>query len=177
MSGGGGTFVDGGGFTGDTLEQAIALKIPFSSYHFFEPDVGNYQKAKASFGDDMRVHFYNKGLWSKEETLCFDERGSGTSEVSQDGGERIAVTALDSLHLTPDFIKMDIEGAEMEALLGAEQTIRQHKPTLAICVYHKLEDIFTIPHFILQCNPSYILYLRHYTDSLMETVCYAISPR
>ena len=69
---------------------------------------------------------------------------------------------------------MDIEGAELEALKGAEETIKRYRPKLAICVYHKPEDIVEIPKYILNINPDYKLYLRHYSDNAGETVLYAI---
>lgn len=69
---------------------------------------------------------------------------------------------------------MDIEGSEMEALKGAENTIGKYKPRLAICVYHKPEDIIEIPLKILELNPEYKLYLRHYSYIHTETVLYAI---
>lgn len=72
-----------------------------------------------------------------------------------------------------DFIKMDIEGAEYAALTGAERCIRRNHPILAVCVYHKKDDLFTIPKLILQFNGNYKLYLRHYSDNQTETVIYA----
>jgi hypothetical protein len=73
------------------------------------------------------------------------------------------------------FIKMDIEGSEMEALKGAASTIRTKKPRLAISVYHKPEDIITIPAFLQNLVPEYKFYLRHdCLVNLTETVLYAI---
>ena len=69
---------------------------------------------------------------------------------------------------------MDIEGTEMEALKGAEYIIKKYKPKLAISIYHKPEDIVEIPKYILNINPDYKLYLRHYSDNAGETVLYAI---
>ena len=71
-------------------------------------------------------------------------------------------------------IKMDIEGSELEALKGAERTIKKFKHGLAICVYHKPEDIIEIPSKILELNPDYKLYLCHYSYVDTETVLYAI---
>ena len=69
---------------------------------------------------------------------------------------------------------MDIEGAEYNALIGAEQTIKTWKPRLAICVYHKPEDILEIPALLLRMNPHYNFALRHYyISSSNETVLYA----
>lgn len=75
------------------------------------------------------------------------------------------------------FIKMDIEGSELETLKGAENTILKNMPILAICVYHKPEDLITIPQYISSLQTStqkYSFYLRHHSYMLTETVLYAI---
>lgn len=73
------------------------------------------------------------------------------------------------------FIKMDIEGAELAALKGAKNTIKMYKPKLAICVYHNPLDIIEIPKLIKEIEPSYKLYLRHYSKFYSDTILYAIS--
>lgn len=60
------------------------------------------------------------------------------------------------------------------ALKGARRVIQENNPILAICIYHKLEDYYTIPLIIKEINPEYELFIRHYTDMDWETVCYAI---
>lgn len=72
-----------------------------------------------------------------------------------------------------DFIKMDIEGAELKALRGAEQTLRRFKPKLAISLYHKPEDFCDIPAWLNQLGLGYRFYLGHYTIHAGETVLYA----
>lgn len=72
------------------------------------------------------------------------------------------------------FIKMDIEGAELKALEGAKETILRNAPKLAICIYHKYEDICEIGNYVLKLNPNYKLYIRHYTTCMWETVLYAV---
>lgn len=72
------------------------------------------------------------------------------------------------------FIKMDIEGAELNALIGAEKTIRKSRPKLAISVYHKRRDIWEIPMLLLKYNPDYRFYLRCYSFTGNDTVLYAI---
>lgn len=72
------------------------------------------------------------------------------------------------------FIKMDIEGADLEALKGCQNTIRRYHPKLAISVYHKPEDIIEIPCYIKELVPEYRLYLRHYGNGDTETVLYAL---
>jgi hypothetical protein len=71
-----------------------------------------------------------------------------------------------------DFIKMDIEGSEVNALRGAVKTIRRFRPKLAISVYHKIDDLITIPLLIKDIEPSYNLVLDHYTVHQEETVLY-----
>ena len=75
---------------------------------------------------------------------------------------------------TVTFIKMDIESSEQEALRGAEQIINRDKPKLAICLYHKKEDMWEIPYLIKTMVAEYKLYIRHYSNSELETVLYAI---
>ena len=72
------------------------------------------------------------------------------------------------------FIKMDIEGGELSALRGAKKTIENYHPKLAICVYHKPEDMWEIPNYVLSLDTSYQLYFRHYNFSKSETVMFAI---
>ena len=69
---------------------------------------------------------------------------------------------------------MDIEGAELDTLKGAQKTILKYRPKLAICVYHKPEDLLTIPSYILSLHKDYRLYLRNYMMPGRETVLYAI---
>ena len=74
----------------------------------------------------------------------------------------------------PTFIKMDIEGSELRALKGAEQSIHKYRPKLAISIYHRPEDIFTLPDLLLSYHPDYKFYLRHYSLGYFDTVLYAI---
>ena len=72
-----------------------------------------------------------------------------------------------------DFVKMDIEGAEMDALIGGERTIRSHRPRLAISVYHSLQDFVRIPKWIDSLGLGYKFYLDHFTIHLEESVLFA----
>lgn len=70
------------------------------------------------------------------------------------------------------FLKMDIEGQEMAALAGARNAIVEHQPRLAICVYHRFDDLWKIPERVLSYRSDYAIYLRHYTEGITETVMF-----
>ena len=69
---------------------------------------------------------------------------------------------------------MDIEGAELEALSGAERIIKNYAPIIAVSIYHKRNDIWDIPKLLLRINPSYRFAFGHYSACLMDTVLYAL---
>lgn len=89
----------------------------------------------------------------------------------------VSVVSLDTviLNSSPNYIKMDIEGSEKEAIIGAKNTIQKYKPNLAICLYHKPEDLWEIPLLINQIEPSYDMYIRVHEDMCLSTVLYCIS--
>lgn len=106
--------------------------------------------------------------------------GPGTSitNVKQDNAIELEIVSIDDFvernHIEKvDFIKMDIEGSEAAALRGASKTIRKYRPKLAICVYHKPDDLCVIPQLIKSMVPEYKLYLDHFTMNSTETVLFA----
>lgn len=148
----------------------------------FEPnlELSNICKENLQKWKCHNVKIVNKALWHKKETLKFHvEKGKkDNSRINSDGEEIIETISLDD-YLKDEkepvtFIKMDIEGAELNALKGAEKTIRELKPKLAICIYHKPEDIWEIPSLLLDYVPDYKFYIRHYNFSANETVLYAL---
>jgi hypothetical protein len=76
-----------------------------------------------------------------------------------------------------DFIKMDIEGAELDALRGAMHTLRRDRPRLAISLYHRISDFETIPRFLASLELGYRFYLDHYTIHAEETVLFATAEK
>ena len=154
----------------------------------FEPDKANYECLVSSMrykGIEVEKAYtlIKKGNWDKDTTLSFEQAGNAASHIVEDAEEtqspnvvQIPVVALDNClgEKGVTFIKMDIEGAELKALKGAQKIIQERKPKLAICVYHKPEDIWEIPEYILSLRDDYKLYLRHYSFGDMETVLYAI---
>jgi len=144
----------------------------------FEPNPIQYKICKDNLQSCDNVKFVNNGLWHKKDTLKF-HKDCGASCITPDGEEIIETISLDEYFKDEKesitFIKMDIEGAELNALKGAEQTIKKYKPKLAICIYHKPEDVWEIPNLLLEFVPDYKFYIRHHCFSyLRETVLYAL---
>ena len=123
-----------------------------------------------------KYDFYKCGVWSEETVLRFHARDDIESYIYEDGDVEIEVKALDNTVFkdAPTYIKMDIEGSEMEALKGCKKIIQQYKPKLSICIYHNAEDLFDIPIMIKEMCQDYKLFIRQYANSRFETVCYAI---
>ena len=169
-------FIDGGCYTGDTIIEFIKrVNNSFSHIYGFEPDIENYEKAKTNLALINNIDIFNNGLWDKEDTLPFDSKGNGSSRIDNKGLTTVHLISLDSFlenkHI-PTFIKMDIEGAEKQAILGAKNIIEKYRPRLAVCVYHKPEDIYELTKLINDMN-QYRFKLRHYSKSNIETVLYA----
>lgn len=178
-------FVDCGGLDGYT---SVCFKLLtndcYNEIIIFEPDPDNYNLVLSNCLNDNRVRVINAGVWDKKDTLCFDSGNGGSSKIVLGteklfgrGAISIKTESIDSLQLSGHvFIKMDIEGAEMMALKGAEKTIRATKPLLAICIYHSNEDMVEIPRWIMDtCGlQDYAYFLRHHSECYPETVFYAI---
>lgn len=145
-----------------------------------EPDEQNIANIRKNLDDRQNFEIIDKALWSKSTVLSMNAKGNFATSIveldNQDSLQKIETVALDDFlqEKTVTYIKMDIEGAELEALRGAEKIITGQKPRLAISIYHKLKDIWTIPQIILEYNPDYRLYLRHYSFADYDTVLYAI---
>lgn len=174
-------FVDVGPFTGDTVEEFLKnVDYKFNKMFLFELNKGIYEELKINIKKyskeiSEKIIAYNYGLSNEEKNITYSDGDSGSSinENGEFNGKVIDLdTILDGEKVT--FIKMDIEGAEYDALHGAQKTIKKFKPKLAICIYHSAEDLWRIPLYIKELVPDYKIYVRHHTDIQYETVCYAI---
>jgi FkbM family methyltransferase len=167
--------VDCGAYNGDTLEQFLQLNKDFKAYYLFEPDKDLLEQAK-TITNDNRIYFVNKGLFSSKKTLRFNKTMGENGCIVDGGNDTIEVISIDEYFKEKvSFIKMDIEGSELEALKGAENAIRQYSPTLAICVYHKPTDYLDIFNYIKSLNSDYKFFLRHHRNCYAETVLYAVA--
>ncbi|MCR2806711.1 FkbM family methyltransferase [Paenibacillus soyae] len=150
----------------------------YDKIYAFEPDPKCYDKCQAVIHQEQlqNIELLNAGVWSGDDQMNFNPIGNGSSSIDSEGIVSIKLRSIDNVlqGSRATFIKMDIEGAELEALRGARETIVKHRPRLAICVYHKPEDMLTIQLYLQSCVPDYKFYLRHYSNSVTETVLYAI---
>jgi FkbM family methyltransferase len=182
----GDTIIDGGAWTGDTAEAfSRALKGDCQIYSF-EPDDENFCKLQENVNAqniNSLIHPVKLGLWSHTDTLKFDSNreDSMQHQVSEIGDIQIQVTSIDEfsseMNIKIDLIKMDIEGSEIDALLGARETVQRFRPRLQICSYHKFDDLWEIPILIKELFPDYLLYLGHHSQNIFDTIVYARSPQ
>ncbi len=131
-----------------------------------------------------RIHLVKAPVWSQSGQPVFIEgAGPGSRVVPETQSHEafvVKTVAIDDVVRerglkTVNFIKMDIEGAELAALRGAENTIKRFRPKLAISVYHKLEDFWTIPQYLESLKLEYRFYLRHFTIHAEESVLFAVA--
>ena len=176
-------FADCGGFVGDTTSLFISRVHDFSKIYIYEPNPINHQKAtqlltRQEAGKIDKIIIRKAGVGIETISSKISLSGAG-SHVSRDGDCDIQIVSLDEDIQEPiTFIKMDVEGFELDALKGARNHILAEKPKLAICVYHKPDDLWEIPEYILSLNPEYKLYLRQYMigdcENPWDTVLYAV---
>lgn len=170
-------FVDCGSWIGDTLDVFYTLTNGrYKKYIALEADTTTYKELmqKIKKGDYKNIEVLNNACWNEETELKFLTQSSA-GHITEKGNLIIKADRLDHLINEPvTFIKMDIEGAEENALKGAKKLIRTYKPILAICIYHSIEDYYKLPLLIKELNNEYQLYIRHYGEVDIETVCYAI---
>lgn len=169
-------FVDCGAFTGDTLQAVVGRTggAGCARYLALEPDPLNAELLRhyvATSGS--RAEVIEAGAWAYAGRLPFRSGKGTSSSVDPSSLADVMTVAVDDLDVPATFIKMDIEGAELEALRGASATIRKHAPRLAVAVYHRPEDLFLIPQYIASLRPDYRFYLRSHSYYSEELVLYA----
>jgi len=171
--------VDCGAFDGDTLETIRRLGVHLEAAALFEPDPANFIKlveaAKGWPVKQAELLAWPCGVSAKTEILRFSGNNGAASGFSETGEITVPCVALDDAltGFEPNLIKMDIEGAENDALDGAMHIIFQGRPGLAICVYHRPDDLWQLPAKVASWNLGYQLYLRAHQFNGFDVVLYA----
>lgn len=161
------TFIDVGAFRGDSIEPVRKMyKNRLKKCIAFEPDQNSISGLKAYVNDNdltELVDIYPYALGNENGIIQFKASGE-TSLITENGDIQIEQRRFDELsdiELIGDvMVKMDIEGAELNALKGMEKMIIKYQPYMAICLYHKEADLYDIPKYLHTLCPNYRFYFR-----------------
>ena len=178
-------FVDCGCFDGSTCYKFAGWcgHKGYEHIYSFEADPVNYEKSRKLLEPLGKCDLYPYGTSDVKKKVYFAADAFETSCIISEeeakkrnfeGVEQIETIALDDVlegkRIT--FIKMDIEGAEYEALMGARRLIGENRPRMAISVYHKFEDFITLADLVLSLHSDYKISFRHYGFDELETIMY-----
>ncbi len=185
------TAIDGGACNG--IHSLIMLQMlpNCKKVYTFEPC---YESFKNNLFDKLikskpEIEIVEKALWKENTSLQFREEShfkaaSAVVEVKPNIQREAQIINVDAITIDSfveenniqniDFIKMDLENAEQEALKGAEKTILKFRPQLAISIYHSNAQFYGIPVYLKELLPNYEFRLGHYRQDNTETVLYAI---
>lgn len=179
--------IDAGGCWGDTSLYFADKTGPDGAVYSFEFIPTNLEifKKNLELNPELAktIKIVEQPLWNVDDkAVYFTDNGPASAlsfEIADDKGQKVLTTTIDRFVEKEgldkvDFIKMDIEGAEPQALEGARATIQKHKPVLAISIYHNMDDFSHISRMIDELNLDYTFYLDHFTIHTFETVLFAI---
>ena len=161
-------FADIGSLNGnDSKRFARLTNNKYKAIYMFEPDPGSYEKSKEAAKNLQNSHVFNEAVYDKDGEISFKHNLEGGSKISSKKTKQtvqVSTIKLDNKKLdpAPTILKMDIEGAEAGALLGARDLIKSNEPTLIVCMYHKKDDVFVLPNLMAELMPCAKLYIRHY---------------
>ena len=161
-------FADLGAYNGDTIRELINYAPKLKYVFAMEPDKKTFKKLEryAESETSCQIMALNLAAWSESTNLSFDNSGNRNSNITNRGKViEIEADSLDNITagLPVDYIKFDVEGSEMQAILGSANLIKRFSPELCISLYHRSEDIFLLPALIHYLNPNYKFYLRRGT--------------
>lgn len=171
-------FIDGGAFTGDTLQYLLTTGASFESIAAFEPDPVNFY-ALARFSKTLKcrdVSLWPCGLGEVLTQLRFSASGLDSSAFDEAGQAIAQVVALDDVlpNFKPTYVKLDVEGAEFSAIQGMSSTLEACRPAMAVCLYHRPADLWVLPSLVDRLIPEAALYLRVHALNGFETVLYVV---
>lgn len=177
-------FIDVGAFDGDVIESFFQrINSPTCVVYAFEPETESCKLLRGKYNDDARVFISNDILYDRKCFVAFsrDPNGMGSFVISSSDFKNdihsVAAHSLDEqlpVLKGSAYLKMDAEGAELAILRGAESFINMVRPKLAISVYHKPADLWELPQFVDALDLNYDFYLRHYSQSISDTVVFAV---
>jgi FkbM family methyltransferase len=166
--------IDCGAFNGDTIQGLLEEGYTIDAALALEPDPDNFNQL-ANALPDINVINIPCGAAKDLAQFYFDDGMGMGSKMDPSGSKLIQCVSLSKLapRFSPTLIKMDIEGAEVEALEGAKELIRSYTPGLAIAIYHEPDHIWKIPLMIQEWDLGYELYIRTHERNSFGTILYA----
>lgn len=172
-------FVDGGAYNGDTYLELCSLADVHEAF-LFEPDLSNFTQLVANTRRaGRRTQCLPLGLSDRYGILSFNAGNGEGASIAQNGTSHIAVAALDTVlagHQV-DFIKLDVEGAELQVLRGAKELIQRSRPVLALSLYHCPQDLWELPVTLATMCDGYRFYIRQHFSNSFDSVLYAVPVR
>ena len=171
-------FVDCGAHRGTVIQKVLSTTDwQYASMHAFEPDAENFAALQMLTAWPLeRFHPHQLAVSDQAEILRFNQTGTMGSCISEIGTSTIQCVRLDDMVEKASFIKLDVEGFETRALLGAKHLLTQYRPRLAVASYHYAQDLLDIAQTIDELAPGYSFYLRHHFGYFYDTILYA-TPR
>jgi FkbM family methyltransferase len=169
-------FVDCGAYDGDTVEALALAGYEFDAIAAFEPDPGNYRALAARVGRYGAASCFPCGVGGSTRMVRFATGAGMASHEAADGSTVVQCVAIDDAlpGFRPSLVKMDVEGAEPDALEGARRTISAARPALAIALYHEPSHLWEIPRQIASWDLGYRLEIRGHGHGSFDTVLYAL---
>ena len=171
---------DVGCYDGTTsIQFSEMLGKKFKKTMFFEPDNNNYLRSVNNISkhiDSDKYVGFKMGLSNKNGTVGFSHIGGEGSRINDNVGLDVKIARFDdlvSINERVTFIKLDVEGEELNVLRGMQKSIQTHRPKLAISIYHKTEDLWVLPQFVKFLVPEYRLFIRHHGMNMFGKVLYA----
>jgi FkbM family methyltransferase len=168
--------IDCGAYTGDTILSAIENDFPLLRAYCFEPDIQNFSKLTKNLTSYPTIEIISIpcASWNKTMTLYLSEPEGEGSRVVKKSSIPVQALSLDDFFVNScfDFLKIDVEGAEIETLQGAIKSILKNRPIFAVAVYHKPEDLWEIPIYLYENLKNYKYYLRQYGHNGFDTIFY-----
>lgn len=170
-------FVDVGAFDGDSIRDFVKkVKGKYKKIYAYEPDSVLIEKIEELVNKENieKIVVKQFAIGDEDKVVSFLDNGTSASRIYESGSSLVNMKRLDDIISDEvTLIKMDIEGAEINALRGAEKLIQKYRPKLAISIYHRCEDLWEIPLLIHKMVPEYKFKVRHHTEALYDTVLYA----
>lgn len=157
----GDSFLDLGAYNGDTVLSFIKRVSKAGDITAVEPDIKSFGKLTKNT-EGLNIERINAAISKECGILPFSFK---SSRGSVSGGDAfIDAVSIDSIceNRKFDYIKFDVEGKELDSIMGGEKTIKRDKPKMLISAYHKSDDYFSIPLKVYEFNPDYKIYMRHY---------------